>query len=174
MRKACLLILVASILAGSAAMITYRETQLARGIDALLPLAPRDPRALMTGDYMALEYEVNTHIARALREWRHSARPSPRRAVLRLVPPREREGKIPGLLVYARLDDGSPLEYDEVFLAFTTWNSRVVSAAPAFYFQEGHADAYEQARYGRLRLDPSGVSLLIALCDEAGQPVQVD
>ncbi|MDR2055700.1 MAG: GDYXXLXY domain-containing protein [Desulfovibrio sp.] len=172
MRKACLLALLAAILAGSVGMIAHREIMLAQGVEAFLPLAPRDPRALMTGDYMALDYRVNRDIAQALRK-DAASRTHPRRAVLRLVAGETPGGEaIPNLLVFVRLDDGSPLEDGELFLAFRTREHLVISASPAFHFQEGRGGAYERARYGRLRLSPSGASLLEALCDAEGRDIR--
>jgi uncharacterized membrane-anchored protein len=153
-------------------MIVHREIMLARGIEALLSLAPRDPRALMTGDYMALDYLVNRDIARVLRE-DSSPRARHRRAVLRLVAGKTPGGEtIPNLLDFVRLDDGSPLNDGEIFLAFRTRGNRVISASPAFHFPEGRGKVYEQARYGRLRISPSGASLLEALCDAAGRDIR--
>ena len=38
-------------------------------------------------------------------------------------------------------------------------------ATNAFYFQEGHAQRYDRAKYGELRVDESGGSVLIGLRD---------
>ncbi|WP_340367543.1 GDYXXLXY domain-containing protein, partial [Marinobacter azerbaijanicus] len=40
-------------------------------------------------------------------------------------------------------------------------------ATDAFFFQEGHAERYELARYGRFRVNERGEPLLVALHDEA-------
>ena len=38
-------------------------------------------------------------------------------------------------------------------------------ATDAFFFQEGHAERYEPARYGRFRVNEDGEPLLVALHD---------
>lgn len=38
--------------------VMQKETLIAKGTEVLLRLAPVDPRSLMQGDYMALNYEV--------------------------------------------------------------------------------------------------------------------
>jgi len=42
-------------------------------------------------------------------------------------------------------------------------HGRVKFATNAFYFQEGHADIYLPARYGRFRVDEDGKVLLAGL-----------
>ncbi|MDR2604573.1 MAG: GDYXXLXY domain-containing protein [Desulfovibrio sp.] len=175
MRKAYILLILTVVLTGSVGMIAYRENMLAHGVDALLPLSPRDPRALMTGDYMDLDYQVNHAVAEALRSLREdiASRQHPRRAVMRLGTEKTPEGDtVPNILTFVRLDDDTPLGAEEVFLAFSVRDGRVLSASPAFHFQEGQGKAYEQARYGRLRISRSGASLLTALCDAAGKEIR--
>ena len=57
----------------------------------------------------------------------------------------------------------------------TAWrNGRVKIGTDAFDFQEGHAGRYERARYGELRLAPSGVSVLVGLRDADRKPMGQD
>jgi uncharacterized membrane-anchored protein len=41
--------------------------------------------------------------------------------------------------------------------------------AESFFFQEGHADRYANAKYGELKVTNSGETVLVALCDEQRQ-----
>ena len=41
----------------------------------------------------------------------------------------------------------------------------------AFFFEEGTAAQYEQARYGEFRLQPDGATLLVGLRDQALKPI---
>ena len=41
----------------------------------------------------------------------------------------------------------------------------------AFFFEEGTAVQYEQARYGEFRLQPDGATLLVGLRDQALKPI---
>lgn len=181
MRKLGIFIILAVFFAGFGFSASRMEHLRANGIDALLPLAPVDPRALLMGDYMDLDYTGNRDIRSAFRE-AHSASQETGRsggvplsglAVMRLEPLPDRGGRehpespYP-VASFVRLDDGSPLARDEVLLAFKVRERSVVTAAPSFYFQEGHADAYERARFGRVKMGKDGKTLLVGLCDEAG------
>lgn len=162
MRKIAILAILAVFFAGYAISAARMENLRANGADILLPLAPVDPRALLLGDYMDLDYAINRDIRSAL----YGARKddgSGGRAVVRLSPKRE--------AVFDRLDDGRPLAADEAFLAYKVRGRGVLTAATAFYFQEGHAAAYERARYGRMKVDGNGKTLLMALCDEKGADI---
>lgn len=126
------------------------------GRQVLLELRPVDPRSLIQGDYMFLRYAEN------------------------IFPPQEIIEKLPrgGILVlrldehgagtYARMEDGSPLAADEVRLRFknmTMWNDLSIGAE-TFNFEEGQAEVYADAKYGVLRVDESGESVLVGLADE--------
>lgn len=92
---------------------------------------------------------------------------------MRLEPLRDRDGRGRPASPYqaasfVRLADGSPLAAGEMLLAFKVRERGVVTAAPAFYFQEGHAAAYEGARFGRVKMGSDGKTLLMGLCDAAG------
>jgi uncharacterized membrane-anchored protein len=171
MRNISILAILAVFFAGFGFSVARMESLRANGADAFLALEPVDPRALLMGDYMALEYAVNDAIRDAL--WRkygtrpHSGpddaenAPSDGRAVIKRTAP---EAAFPAV-AFVRLDDGAPLAPDEMPLAFKVRGRRIITAAPAFYFQEGNAGVYEGARYGRVKIDGKGKTLLVALCD---------
>lgn len=126
------------------------------GTRILLELRPVDPRSLIQGDYMFLRYA-------------ESVFPSP--DALANLP---RKGTFVLLLdgndvgIYARMDDGSPLASNEVRLQFkhrTKWGE-VSIGAETFNFEEGQAEIYADAKYGVLRVDDSGKSVLVGLADE--------
>ena len=119
----------------------------------LLPLAPRDPRAMLLGDYMALNYELNNTI-NALR-WNSQAVKQAELAIVRL------DDK--GIGTFERFDDGTPLRNDEVRLHFRVIEGVAHAAPRRFYFQEGHGPELEKATYGELRVNEAGHSLLVDL-----------
>ena len=179
MRKFFLLAILVVVLAGFNLAILHKERQLAGGIEILLRLAPVDPRALLMGDYMTLEYRINASVRKALAEQygnggrRHDARnrwPASGMAVVRIAGPGEHTPK--GEALFVRMDNGAMLAPDEARLAFRIQGGNVVTASTAFYFQEGHGKAFESAVYGRLRLDAEGKSLLVALCDREGNDIR--
>ncbi|GEN23424.1 hypothetical protein HCU01_13730 [Halomonas cupida] len=136
-----------------------RERHLHEGSVLYLALAPVDPRSLMQGDYMALNFDVSNRIQQALSERRTD---------------RKAEGTV-GDHVIVRLDERriahfqrlasgeAPLADDEMRLRYRLRQGRVKFATDAFFFQEGHAERYESARYGRFHVDERGELLLVSL-----------
>lgn len=130
--------------------VAKKEEILQDGQLILLELAPVDPRSLMQGDYMQLRYKIaeNTDIDSI-----------PRRGycVVRLD-----QGNVANLI---RLQKGAtPLSQGEILIAYTTpnkWSLEI--GAESFFFQEGHGEKYEKAKYGGLMVDKSGNSILVGL-----------
>ena len=79
-------------------------------------------------------------------------------AVLRIT-----NDPVPHAASFVRLDDGSPLQADEFLLAYRLRGYEVLTAAPAFYFQEGTAQQYTGAKFGVFKLAPDGKTLLVGL-----------
>ncbi len=133
--------------------IAKKEELLKDGRLVLLELAPVDPRSLMQGDYMALRYKISEGI---------SSEDIPKRGycVVRL------DGN--GVADKVRFQKGLiPLNVNEHLIEYTSsdkWNINI--GAESFFFQEGQAKKYERAKYGGVRIDKDGNSLLIGLYDE--------
>ncbi|MBZ4331239.1 GDYXXLXY domain-containing protein [Corallococcus interemptor] len=140
-------------------LVVQKETVLARGQPVLLRLAPVDPRSLIQGDYMVLDYAIN-------QGWREG-REQPQEdgnVVLRLD-----EHNVGEFVRYE--PPASTLAPGEVRLRFRIRNSQMRLGAEAFFFQEGHAERYANARYGELRVTDNGTSVLVGLRDENYQPL---
>lgn len=144
--------------------IAGKERQLESGRVVYLELAPVDPRSLMQGDYMALRFQIANAAQPALRgahtpEWLTA------------------DGRLVATLdansvgTYRRLDDGSPLGADEVLMRYRVRDGVMKFATNAFFFKEGTASRYLQARYGEFRVSPSGDLLLTGLRDKDLQPL---
>lgn len=131
-----------------------RERLLETGRVVLLELVPVDPRSLMQGDYMQLHYQVADEA--------FGRRPGGELADGHLVV------KIGdhGVARFVRHGDRTPLAADEVLLRFRVRGGRVKFATNAYFFQEGTAQLYEQARYGEFRVAPDGEMLLTHLVGE--------
>ena len=154
MRKAIAILAGLAVLAAANYTIYSRERQLADGAVVLLELAPVDPRSLMQGDYMALRFKVaDEAFGGAPQEDARNGR-----IVVRLD---ER-----GVGSFVRRDEGEPLAAGEVLLRYRIRDRRVKFATNAFFFQEGHAQHYANARYGEFRVAPSGELLLTHLRGE--------
>lgn len=136
--------------------IARKEQLLATGRPVLVELAPVDPRSLIQGDYMRLEYRLAEH---ADASWARDGR-----MVVRLD---DR-----GVAEFIRAHDGRALGPDELLLQYRRRSGRVRVGSDAFFFQEGHAERYAGAKYGELRVDGSGGSVLVGLRDEALQPLR--
>lgn len=131
-----------------------REQLLKEGNVVLLKLAPVDPRSLMQGDYMALRFEVAGRISSADKD----------------------ENKKDGHVVLAlderfvgtfnRLDDGMPLNENEIRMRYRVRNGRTKFGTNAFFFQEGDAELYTSAKYGEFRVDDKGEAILTRMRDE--------
>lgn len=138
--------------------IWQKERHLAEGEVVYLELAPVDPRSLMQGDYMALNFALSNQIHSALHQSERDEDSLQARngyVVVRLDEQR--------IAHFQRLDDGSSLRDDERRLRYRLRNGQVRFTTDAFFFQEGHGERYEPARYGQLRVNTKGEPLLVAL-----------
>jgi len=70
-----------------------------------------------------------------------------------------------------RYTEGEPLAAGEHLLSYRRRGGRIKIGTDAFFFQEGHAPRYARAKYGELRVNWSGESLLIGLRDDQRQPL---
>jgi uncharacterized membrane-anchored protein len=128
--------------------IRQKEATLAGGETVYLKLAPVDPRSLMQGDYMVLNYAI----ARELRQEKLDAFGG--HVVIEL------DGR--AAATFVRLDDGSALAANERTLTYK--NRRGAQfGIESFFFQEGKGAAYADAEYAEIRLSPSGGAMLIGL-----------
>ncbi|MFP6763547.1 MAG: GDYXXLXY domain-containing protein [Planctomycetaceae bacterium] len=158
--KSAFLVSTAGVLIVFNWMILDREQLLDSAQTVYLELAPRDPRSLLQGDYMVLNYvvtgEAGSRVGRQARSgW----------LVLRL------DARRVGHL--ARIDNGQPLAADEIRIRFTR-NQRVEIGAESFFFQEGTADRYQSASYAALQVAPDGDCVLTGLLDSKLQPTMPD
>ncbi|MEN8218866.1 MAG: GDYXXLXY domain-containing protein [Pseudomonadota bacterium] len=151
MRRLLILIMAIIVLALVNFEIYKKEQLLAKGTTVLLKLAPRDPRSLMQGDYMVLRYDI---------------------ARLPALTAAERDGYLvitrddKQVAHFKRIyDETTPLAADELLLRFRKRGHEIRLGAESFFFQEGQAKCYNNARYGEIRLATSGESVLVGLRD---------
>lgn len=144
-------------LAVPAAVVVQKERLLADGTPVLLELAPVDPRSLIQGDYMALDYAIARQLADSVARWPRTGR---------LVVTRDPAGVA---RFVRRHDDGAPLAAGEQLLVYRTRGTQLRVGSDAFHFQEGDAPRYAGARYGELRVARDGESVLVGLRDSVGR-----
>jgi len=150
MRRWGFWIVLLGILAAVNGLIAHKESVLRSGQRMLLRLAPVDPRSLMQGDYMVLAYE-------AARSVPVTGLPGDGRLVVAV--------DANDVARFVRIHGGGPLAPGEHLLRYRV-RGQVQLGAESFFFQEGHAGRYENARYGELRVRADGSSVLVGLCDE--------
>jgi uncharacterized membrane-anchored protein len=157
-RLAALLTLVLA-LAGINQAIWSKEQQLTHGRQVLLELAPVDPRSIMQGDYMRLRFAIANDIRQAV-----AATNTPNMDGLVWVRLDEH-----GVGRFQGLSEPEPVTDDLLALQFRVRNNRVQMATNAFFFQEGDAKKFDQARFGAFRVAADGELLLTAMHDKNHQ-----
>lgn len=144
--------------------IAKKEDQLANGKIVYLELAPVDPRSLMQGDYMALNFRVAGQVYNALpkskeyKSWRHNVDALDGHAVVKLD---DRN-----IATFRSIYSDQPLSEDEVLMRYRIRNGAVKFATNAYFFQEGTGKSFRSARYGQFRVDDDGELLLVAMYDK--------
>lgn len=134
--------------------ISQKEGIIAYGTPVFIKLAPVDPRSLMQGDYMALNFEM----APALREKLHDLSRLERPKVVGSVDAR-------GVVSLSHLatNDASG---NELVIELSPGKRGWVVVSDAWFFKEGDGARWSKARYGEFRVMPDGKALLVGLADE--------
>ena len=136
----------------------------------ILELAPVDPRSLMQGDYMALNFAAGREVTR-----------------MRLGGERKDDDSIMGfepdgyvmLTADARgvsqavriQPDAQPHADIEVPLRYRVRDNGVRIVTNAYFFPEGQAERYQVAKFGELRVAENGEALLVRMLGEDLQPL---
>jgi len=137
--------------------ITAKEQLLKDGQLILLELAPVDPRSLMQGDYMQLRYQLATD---------HNGDSIPKRGFVVINLDTNKVAS------FVRFQIGTvPLSKNEIIIEYNFYNYRVNIGAESYFFQEGKAAQYDSARYGAIRVNKNGNSILIGLYNRKLQPL---
>ena len=139
-----------------------KEHVIATGQPVLVPLIPVDPRSLMQGDYMALNFDLPPNVREGLEKSTAS--------FARVLAHLDDKGRA----TVKRLADGSTVPAaGEVILPLKMLKGHWVLVTDAYFFPEGTGDVFTQARYGDFRVLPDGRALLVGLADENGVPIPV-
>lgn len=137
--------------------IWQKETLIAHGRPVFIRLAPVDPRSLMQGDYMALNFEMPPDLQVVLAATSRLGRPS----VIATIDMR-------GVATLTRLATAAAAApiFNEIRIELTPGNGRWVVVSDAWFFKEGEGARWGGARYGEFRVRPDGQALLVGLADE--------
>jgi len=150
------------------------ETHLATGDTVLLALAPVDPRGFMQGDYMALSYALERDVFDAIQPEYDNSEPENLdlesdefEPDFRIYEPSEGyvivsldENRVGRFMRLADTNKRDNLAANELPIHYRIRHGSVQLATNAFFFQEGHAKAFEAAEYGLFRVNDKGEPLL--------------
>lgn len=135
--------------------VQAKETILAEGELLLFELAPVDPRSLIQGDYMVLNYALSRNVNRDS---------IPKTGYV--VVTKNAEGVAEKERIQART---TPLNTGEFLVNYTIPNWQMNIGAESYFFEEGKGEVYEEAKYGGVKIDNAGNSLLVGLYDKDRQ-----
>lgn len=132
--------------------VRQKESILSEGKLILFELAPVDPRSLMQGDYMALRYKI----ADTLRNM-----DLPKRGFIIIRPDSFNIAR------YISIQKGKePPGPNEQRIEYSAASHNINIGASTFFFEEGNAGKYEKAKFGGIKVDLKGNSVLTGLYDE--------
>ena len=135
--------------------IWQKQDVIAHGKPVYLALEPKDPRSLMEGDYMRLRFPTVDAHDESLLQGMGSTRPL-------MVVQLDARGVA---TVSRRHSNDQPLAADEMLLELTPKDGNWVVVTDAWFFKEGDAERWQQARFGEFRVLPDGRALLVGMAD---------
>jgi uncharacterized membrane-anchored protein len=132
--------------------IREKETLIREGRPVFVELAPVDPRSLMQGDFMRLNFQIPGEPAERRLGMLRAERPT-------VIARRDDRG----VATLVRIDDGRPLANGELRIELTPKGGRWILVSDAWFFAEGEASRWSRATYGEFRVDAAGRALLVGL-----------
>lgn len=134
--------------------IYQKEKIKKNGETVFLKLAPVDPRSLIQGDYMRLDYAVAQN---------HTNLPKKKRGYIVLGLD---ENKV---ATFKRFYEGEVLAPDEKLIHYQIQYGHIRIVPDSFMFQEGQAKFYSTAEYAVFKFDGPSNYILSALADDSLQ-----
>ncbi len=132
--------------------VLKKEATLKSGKFILLELAPVDPRSLMQGDYMQLRYKIS-------RDVKFDSIAKRGYCIVSLD-----DSSRANLVRYQA--NKEPITKNEIPIKyFSRDNWSINIGAESYFFQEGQSEKYGTAKYGGIKIDADGNSLLVGLYD---------
>lgn len=130
-------------------MIFKKERTLSEGKLVLLELAPVDPRSLMQGDFMRLTYAIYRLPENHIHPKGYCVVKLDTNNVAQKV--RLQKSEFP-------LNDGEMLIK---YKSSDNWSFRI--GVESYFFEEGKAKKFQNAKYGALRVDEEGNAIIVGL-----------
>lgn len=150
------LLLVLAVVNGA---ILKKQSIVDDGQVVFIELAPVDPRSLMQGDYMILNFGLNRDkkVKKALVD------ASTRGALLLTIDSK-------GVGQFNQFEDEAPKDWalaeNEVRIRYRKSRRGMQFGIESFFFQEGLADTYAEAKFAEVRVSYTGGAVLVGLRDK--------
>lgn len=143
--------------------IWQKEEVIAHGRPVYVELAPVDPRSLLQGDYMRLNFRLPDEVRNAPDRLLAIGRPH-------LIARRDARG----VAVPLRIEQpDAALGPDELRIELTPAHGEWMLVTDAWYFSEGDAGRWARAKYGEFRVAADGQALLVGMADAELRPLQL-
>lgn len=140
--------------------IRQKEALIRDGQPVFVELAPVDPRSLVQGDFMRLNFNLPGEAEERRAGMLRRERPF-------VVVRRDERGIAKPL----RIAGETPLSEGEMRIELTPKDGRWILVSDAWFFAEGEAPRWARARYGEFRVDADGRALLVGLRGPALEPL---
>ena len=145
--------------------VMQKETVIAQGQRIYIPLRPRDPRSIMQGDYMALNFSLPVESSSVQNDTVAQPSLGKRYAVARL--------DARGVATLQRLAvKDETLTGDELLVPLKYLKGEWTVVTDAYFFPEGQGRVFNVARFGEFRALGRGKVLLVGLADEKLQRIE--
>ena len=147
-KKYILAIALFVVLGAVAVVAFFKLKNLNHNNEILLKLAPVDPRSLIQGDYMALDYELM---------WEIRYKGDYKFVVVTVDDNR--------VATFNRLQNDSTQNANELLLRYKRDGNKISLGAEHFFFNADSVEKYQQAEYGLIKVDNQGRCCLVGVCD---------
>lgn len=144
--------------------VRQKEQVIAQGQKVFVALAPVDPRSLMQGDYMALNFALPPAVRQQLDALSDKHLSMTQHALAQL----DARG-VARILRLTGSDEQLPS--GDIRLPLRYLKGQWTLVTDAYFFPEGQAQRFANARFGEFRVLPGGRALLVGLADAALQPM---
>ncbi|AHG62424.1 GDYXXLXY domain-containing protein [Advenella mimigardefordensis] len=152
-----ILVGLVAVLAAANADIMQKEAIIRDGTRFVVALRPVDPRSLMQGDYMALNFVSGWgEGAELFNDYSHH--------YVELTP--DAQGVHHFTRTLAQMETPAPQSGKVVVRYRRQLDKQLLFVTDAYFFPEGQGEHFAQARYGEFRVNKDGVALLVGLLDE--------
>jgi uncharacterized membrane-anchored protein len=145
--------------------VMKKEQVISGGQKIYIPLAPRDPRSLMQGDYMALNFDL----PRVIRDTLDSEDQERQKQSATVVAALDARGV--ATVLREASGAGEQLAKEEILLPLMRKSGDWTLVTDAFFFPEGKGEPFKQAKFGEFRVLADGRALLVGLADEKLKPL---